>query len=145
METAAHAGQGLLDGCLVVEVGASVAVAACGGLLAQLGADVVLVEPSQPSADHKWSDRPVTAAGKRSVVIDQAVPGDRELFRALVARADVVLLSSDLADEDRALWESARPAGQIVCDITAFGHDGPLAGAPGSEAFVEIVSAVAET
>ncbi|MEV7007333.1 CoA transferase [Streptosporangium sp. NPDC051022] len=145
METATHAAQGLLDGCLVVEVGDGVAVAACGGLLAQLGADVVLVEPSRLSADHKWSDRPVTAAGKRSVVIDQAVPGDRELFQALVARADVVLLSSDLADEDRALWESARPAGQVVCDITAFGHDGPLAGAPGSEAFVEVVSAVAET
>ncbi|GAA0378832.1 hypothetical protein Acor_77850 [Acrocarpospora corrugata] len=132
----------MLDGWLVVEVGDRVAVAACGGLLAQLGADVVLVEPERPGGGHKWRDRPVTAAGKRSVVIST---GDRELFEGLVAGADVVLLSSDLSGADRALWESARPAGQILCDITAFGHSGPFAGVPGSEAFVEAVSGVAET
>ncbi|GII97060.1 CaiB/BaiF CoA transferase family protein [Sinosporangium siamense] len=143
METATSTG--LLAGCLVVEVGERIAVAACGGLLAQLGADVVLVEPARQRADHKWSDRAVTAAGKRSIVVDRASADDRKLVEDLVSAADVVLLSSDLSDEDRALWGSARPGRQILCDITAFGHEGPLAGVPGSEAFVEAVSAVADT
>ncbi|WP_083502065.1 CoA transferase [Sphaerimonospora mesophila] len=134
-----------LEGCLVVEVGHRVSAAGCGGLLAQLGADVVLVEPRGQRADHKWADRPATAAGKRSVVIDRALPGDRRLFEDLVRAADAVLLSTDLSDSDRELWGSARPVRQILCDLTAFGHDGPLAGMPGSEAFVEAVSAVADT
>ncbi|MGH3466876.1 MAG: CaiB/BaiF CoA transferase family protein [Thermocrispum sp.] len=134
-----------MSGLLVVEIGSRDAVAACGGLLAQLGAEVVLAEPPRPPAEHKWSDRAVTAAGKRSVVIDRSSPADRDLFQELVAGADVVLLSTDLSDDDRELWEFPRPGGQIQCDITAFGHDGPLAGDPASEACVEARCGVAET
>ncbi|MFD9720248.1 CoA transferase [Streptomyces sp. NPDC059076] len=155
---------GLLRHVLVVEVGARTAVAACGGLLAQLGAEVVLVEPTRPRTDHKWTDRAVTAAGKRSVVMDHGTPSGRKTYAELMHAADIVLLSSDLdgdAERNRqrttALHEEAesadgsnprrskRPERQIVCDITAFGHSGPLAGVGGSEALVEAVSGVAET
>ncbi|WP_329014307.1 CoA transferase [Streptomyces sp. NBC_00690] len=159
---------GLLRHVLVVEIGARTAVAACGGLLAQLGAEVVLVEPTRPRTDHKWTDRAVTAAGKRSVVIDHGTPAGSETYAGLMRAADIVLLSSDLdgdgdgdgeRDRQRATGlhreaESAdglngrpfqRPERQIVCDITAFGHSGPLSGVGGSEALVEAVAGVAET
>lgn len=136
---------GLLSDVVVVEIGARIAVAACGTLLAQLGADVVLVEAVRPRADHKWSDRAVTAAGKRSVIIDRDSREDSELLRQLLEVADVVLLSSDLAEDEHALWVSNDPTPQVVCDVTAFGYGGPLSGNPGSEAFVEALSGVAET
>lgn len=136
---------GLLSDVVVVEIGARIAVAACGTLLAQLGAEVVLVEPARPRADHKWSDRAVTAAGKRSIIIDRDSPEDAQLLGQLLDAADVLLVSSDLSEDEHALWVSDGPTRQIVCDITAFGHDGPLSGNPGSEALVEARSGVAET
>ncbi|MCM2391877.1 CaiB/BaiF CoA transferase family protein [Streptomyces albipurpureus] len=155
---------GLLRHVVVVETGARTAVAACGGLLAQLGAEVVLIEPAHPRADHKWTDRAATAAGKRSVVIDHRTPEGREIYAELMRTADVVLRSSDLdgetgrecydephrhgGEEDADVSTATRPghsARQISCDITAFGHNGPLAGVGGSEALVEAVTGVAET
>jgi crotonobetainyl-CoA:carnitine CoA-transferase CaiB-like acyl-CoA transferase len=136
---------GVLSGLLVAEIGCRIAVAACGGLLAQLGADVVLVEPAQPGANHKWRDRATTAAGKRSLVIDHQSPIDRALYRKLVDTADVLLVSSDVADDQDDLWESGRPSTQIRCDITGFGRHGPHAGRPGSEALIEALAGIAET
>ncbi|MES9541469.1 CoA transferase [Actinomadura sp. NPDC000600] len=136
---------GPLGDLLVVEIGDRVAVAACGGMLAQLGADVVLTESPRPSAQHKWRDRAVTATGKRSMTIDRRSPEDRALLGSVLAVADVVLLSTDVGDDDLALWEAARPERQIICDTTAFGHDGPLAGRAGSEAMVQAISGIAET
>jgi crotonobetainyl-CoA:carnitine CoA-transferase CaiB-like acyl-CoA transferase len=160
----AQGNAGLLRHVLVVEVGARTAVAACGGLLAQLGAEVVLVEPAHPRTDHKWSDRAVTAAGKRSVVVDHGTPEGRRTRAELIRDADIVLYSSDLdgapASDSPAgsgrhgearetdgphPWPSGDPAQQIVCDITAFGNSGPLSGTGGSEALVESVAGVAWT
>lgn len=136
---------GLLPALLVVELGERVGVGACGGLLAGLGAEVVLVEPPVPSNSEKWRDRAALAAGKRSVVIDRGTEEGRADLRRLLDRADVVLLSTDLCAGDRAVWDGERSRGQILCDITAFGHEGPLAGRPASEPLVQAWSAVADT
>lgn len=139
------ASDGLLTGYRIVELGTRVSVAGCGGLLAQLGADVVLVEPARPAGGHKWADRAATAAGKRSVVVDDTEPGGRERLRRLVAEADVVLLSTDVSAADRERWSAPRPRHQVLCDVTAFGHGGPLAGVPASAAAVEALSGIAAT
>jgi len=141
----AHAAApGLLEPLLVVEVGHRIAVGACGGLLAQLGATVVVIEPPNPSAQGKWRNRAVMLAGKESVVIAPGDAADASLQRELLARADVVLLSTDDGATDVA-WDAPRPASQIVCDVTAFGHEGPLAGRGGDEPIVAALSAVVET
>jgi crotonobetainyl-CoA:carnitine CoA-transferase CaiB-like acyl-CoA transferase len=129
----------LLQDLLVVEVGARVAAGAAGGLLAGMGAEVVLVEPARPGADHKWAQRATMAVGKRSVIV-----GDAALAKLLGA-ADIVLLSSDISADDLAIWNGELPAGQIVCDFTAFGHSGPLAGQPVSEALVQATAGIADT
>lgn len=139
-----------LAGYLVAELGSRVSVAACGSVLAQLGADVVLVESDAPGSQHGVLERAMTAAGKRSLDIgstaeEPATVVGREPLRTLLACADVVVLSSDLDAVDRELWAAARPATQILCDLTAFGHEGPLAGVAGSEATVEALSGVAAT
>src|SRR6185436_15659148 len=77
-----------------------------GKLLADMGADVILVEPpggdparnyppfagDEPGAERSlWWWQYHTS--KRGVVLDLDQPGDRERFRALIASADVLLES----------------------------------------------------
>ena len=133
---------GFLDGLLVVELGSRVAAGACGGLLARLGATVVLVEPRAPGRKGKWRDRAAVAAGKLSIVVEAGGDGFRD---ALLNAADIVILSSDTSPSDLAVWEDGRHPEQIVCDITAFGHSGPLAGQAVSEPMVQALSGVADT
>ncbi len=83
----------LLSGMRVVEVSAFVAAPLGGMTLAQLGADVIRIDPPGGGLDfHRW---PVTADGtslfwcglnkaKRSVAIDTSKPEGRELAIALV-------------------------------------------------------------
>jgi crotonobetainyl-CoA:carnitine CoA-transferase CaiB-like acyl-CoA transferase len=129
----------LLENLLVVEFGARISAGAAGGLLAGMGAEVVLVEPAAPGVDHKWAQRAAMAVGKRSVIT-----GDAALAK-LVGAADIVLLSSDISADDLGTWNGELPAGQIVCDFTAFGHSGPLAGQGVSEALVQAIAGIADT
>lgn len=94
---------GALHGVRIVEL-TSAPIAWAGKLLADMGADVILVEPpggdpsrnyppyldDQPGADRSlywWHYH----TSKRSVVVDLDESGDRERFRALIAAADVLL------------------------------------------------------
>jgi len=123
---------------LVVELGERVGAGACGSLLAQLGANVVFVEPSEVVPQLKWINRGVMSAGKRSVVITN---NDKEFLRQMLECADVVLLSSDVTCIPK--WQ--RSDTQIVCDLTAVGNTGPLRGQPFSDALVQALSGVSDT
>ncbi|MDX6369559.1 MAG: hypothetical protein QOG93_1061, partial [Gaiellaceae bacterium] len=90
----------LLEGLRVVELAGLIAAPFCGLTLADLGADVVKVEP--PSGDDARSLPPAlsngTSAffhalnrGKRGVVLDLSDDADRRVARRLVDGADVVL------------------------------------------------------
>jgi crotonobetainyl-CoA:carnitine CoA-transferase CaiB-like acyl-CoA transferase len=128
--------------CLVLELGRRGAMGFCGSLLADLGADVVLGEPREADGD-KWRNRPAVAAGKRSV--DRAALDPAGELHELIDAADVLLLSSDLDADERALWSRVRPRGQIVCDVTAFGHTGPLAGRGLPEPLVDALVGAVDT
>jgi len=138
-------GSRFLQGLVVLELGGRVAAGACGGLLARLGAEVVLVEPRQARSQGKWARRAMAAAGKRSLVLEGDAPADRRLLQDLLAHADVVLLSSDEDAAQAALWSGERPRHQLVCDLTAYGHTGPLAGVEHPEALVQAQAGVAHT
>jgi crotonobetainyl-CoA:carnitine CoA-transferase CaiB-like acyl-CoA transferase len=92
----------------------------CGRLLADLGAEVVKVEPVGGSLARVMPPRalgwPFRNWNKLGVTDDSA----------LVAGADVVLHSS---------LEDLQPAhpGQVVCSLTWFGRTGPYAGRQGSD------------
>ncbi len=93
LSTAAPGDEPILVGLRVVEASAFVAAPLGGMTLAQLGADVIRIDPPGGGLDHRrW---PVTAdntslfwcglnKGKRSVAIDIAQPAGRELAMALV-------------------------------------------------------------
>jgi len=101
----------------------------------------VFIEPQPVLTANKWRNRAVAAAGKRSVVITPDAAEDTRLLEQILRRVDIVLLSSDVSPLPPREW---RPD-QIVCDITAFGHSGPLAGEAYSDALVQAVSAIAES
>jgi crotonobetainyl-CoA:carnitine CoA-transferase CaiB-like acyl-CoA transferase len=83
-----------LSGVRVVEMTHMVMGPTCGMILAQLGAEVIKVEP--PAGDKTrslggmgTSFFPLFNRGKRSVVLDFTKPEDRETMHLLLASADV--------------------------------------------------------
>ena len=137
----------LLDGLRVIEVtphddvwGASAAGHAAR-ILADLGADVVKVEP--PSGDpvravppflhdRAGADRGLLwialNANKRGVRLD--LPRERERLRALLSSADVLVQAREVVDAATAA--SPSPS-LVVVSVTPYGLTGPLAGAPASD------------
>jgi crotonobetainyl-CoA:carnitine CoA-transferase CaiB-like acyl-CoA transferase len=131
-----------LTGVRVVEVAQYVAGPLAGSLLAELGADVIKIEP--PGGDAYRQVMPVAAGigryfvplnrGKRSVVLDLKSPAGRDALAKLVATADVVVHNAPPARAEAfgLAWEelhTAHPA-LVVGIVTSFGPHGPLAGAP---------------
>ena len=85
-----------LAGVRVIEMTHMVMGPTCGMILAQLGADVIKVEP--PAGDKTrslggmgTSFFPLFNRGKRSVVLDFEKPEDRDFMHLLLAGADVFL------------------------------------------------------
>ena len=89
-----------LAGVRIIEISSFVAVPLAGMTLAQLGAEVVRVDPVGGAADyHRW---PVTGEGdsiywaglnkgKRSVAADLRSPGGQRLVQRLIAEAGVLI------------------------------------------------------
>ena len=131
-----------LEGVRVVEYAQYVAGPLCGVLLADLGADVVKVEP--PSGDGYRHVMPVAPGvgryfvplnrGKRSVVVDLKTAEGRETSSRLLLGADIALHNFPRARAARFEldWETvheAHPA-LVVGRVSSFGERGPLADAP---------------
>ena len=131
-----------LENVLVVELGSRVAAGACGSLLAQLGAEVVLVEPAAAAATGKWGHRGQFAAGKRS--LRETGPADRSTLCELLNRADVIVASSDADPACLDLLGNAG-AGTIVCDITAYGTSSAPLGQAASEWQVQAAAGIVDT
>jgi crotonobetainyl-CoA:carnitine CoA-transferase CaiB-like acyl-CoA transferase len=111
-----------------------------GKLLADMGADVIAVEPPEGSALRRWGpfvdDRPDPErslawwhynTSKRGVVLDLDTDAGRGSFRRLVERADLVLEAEDpgrLAVLGIDYADLARPE-LIWVSVTPFGRDMP--------------------
>ena len=121
-------------------------------LLADLGADVVKVEP--PTGDawrHYHPHAPGESTsfyslnrGKRSVVLDLKSAAGRELSAALMAEADVVVHNMPPARAesfglDRESVRFANPVA-VWCCVSAFGSEGPDAGRLGYDLIAQALS-----
>lgn len=121
--------------------------------LADLGADVVKVEP--PHGDPMRSFPPIinersvmfeaVNRGKRSIVFDLRKPEDRARLDVLIETADVVVegyrvgaLAALGVDLEHA--RKRRPE-LVVCSISGFGQNGPLAQLPAHGLNVDFLSA----
>mgnify|MGYP002403185222 CR=1 FL=1 len=109
----------------------------CGRLFADLGAEVIRVEPPGGRSD-RWMPPSMPGAGevggvpfhflnanKKSVILDRSVPEGAQVFRDLVAAAQVVLYEAD-EDRDAALGEILGvPGTRVVTAFSYFGLTGP--------------------
>ncbi len=145
-ERQASPAAGALAGTVVVELGSRIGAGVCGSLLAQLGATVVVVEPSTAQqADGKWRHRAQFTAGKLSVRADLGNQSDRDLVFDLMGRGDALITSSDVDGSLQGVIPTGVEAEKVVCDVTAYGRTGPLAGRADSEWQIQALSGIIET
>ncbi len=144
---------GPLAGVSVLDLG-GMRTAYAARLVADMGADVILVEPPEGDPTRRMPPFVGDASdpehslvhlafntNKRSVVLDLTTETDRSQLRDLAAHSDVVfegfhpgyLESIDLGYATLA----AHNAGLVVCSITPFGQTGPYAAFEGSDLHAE--------
>lgn len=149
----------MLDGVRVLDLTNVLAGPFCCYQLAQQGADVIKVEQPgsgdlarQLGADKALNDRLMGAsflaqnAGKRSVTINLKSEAGKDLFRRLVATADVVVENFRPSVMDRlglgATSLRAEQPGLIYCAISGFGATGPLSSNPAYDQIIQGMSGV---
>lgn len=126
-----------LEGLRILELGHFVAAPFCTRLLADLGADVIKVEPRQGDPVRQWGDMvdghslwwSVHGRNKRCVTLDLKSEKGRALVLRLVAQCDAVVENFRPGHLERlglgaAAMRDARP-GLIVTHISGYGQDGP--------------------
>ncbi|MSQ30038.1 MAG: hypothetical protein EXR68_06100 [Dehalococcoidia bacterium] len=120
----------------------------CGRLLADLGANVIKVEPPGGSSfrrssasgfDHDGTSYDFIAynLNKRSIILDLDAAADLGTFKRLLAQADCFVESMGAAYMDAhglgdAVLRQINPR-MVITSITPFGSTGPLAGNPATD------------
>ena len=142
---------GALSDLRVIETGQLLAGPFCGQLLADMGAEVIKIEPPgtgdpmrewgrEKSDGHSlwW---PVVARNKKSVTINLREPDGQQLARELLTSADVFLENFRPGTVER--WGlgyealSAVNPRLVMTRVTGFGQTGPYASQPGYGAIGE--------
>lgn len=143
---------GPLDGVKVVEFSEIIAAPMAGMLLADLGAEVIKVEPPWgdpwrfvqsflPSESRQFM---AYNRGKRSLPLDLTRPHAKEILRSLILDTDVVLVNyrPDVVVRlgvDYASLAEVNP-GIVYCDLTAYGREGPDSQRPGYDLVLQAMS-----
>jgi len=135
----------LLAGLKVADFSAFVAGPLAAQVLADLGADVVKVEP--PDGEAMRAAAYAVAAcqrGKRSLALNIAAPEARPVVERLLASADVVLHNFRVGVAERLGIGEETVArlnpGAVYCHATAFGATGPRSAFPGNDALMQAVT-----
>ena len=133
-----------LAGIRVLEVGSSISGPAAGRLLADLGADVIKIEPPEGDTVRKWGVLAPDESswffkslnrGKRFVMLDLHTSEGVETLRSLIAGSDALI--ENFVPGRMARWglgyEDVRTINDrlIYISISGFGQDGPYAERPG--------------
>ena len=146
--------QGPLSHIKVVEVGSFIAGPFCGQTLADLGAEVIKIEPpGKGDTMRQWGVAaanghslwwPVIGRNKMSLTLDLRLPEGREIARKLILQADVLVENFRPGTLER--WGlgpeellSERPS-LIVARVSGYGQTGPYRERPGFAAVAEAVA-----
>ncbi len=134
---------GILSGLRVVECGEGIAAAFGAKLMADLGADVVKVEPPAgdilrqrgPFAPGEKPDREKSGlflylnANKRGVTLDLTAPDSIPAFDRLLSNSDILIHNVHPSDRSRRNLDSATLSKKfpslIIAGISPFGDSGP--------------------
>lgn len=144
VSTARGSGRSPLAGVRVLEIGQVISAPFAGLLLADLGAEVIKIEP--PVVGDSARNPEVTGMGgdsatfitfnrnKKSIALDLKDPAQYDAFCELARGADVVLTNTVLAVAQRLRIDAdaltAINPRLITCAITGFGQEDPRSGQP---------------
>ncbi|MGE0544537.1 MAG: CaiB/BaiF CoA transferase family protein, partial [Dehalococcoidia bacterium] len=143
---------GALEGIRVLEFSQIIAAPFCGMLLADMGADVIKVEPPDGEAWRLFAQFiPLESKtfislnrGKKSLPLDINTPEARAIVHKLVKDVDVVLLNyrPDVPARAGIDYEtlSAINPRLVYCENTAFGRKGPDSYRPGYDIIIQAMS-----
>lgn len=127
----------VLDGLRVLEIGHFVAAPFCTRILADLGADVIKVEPLKGDPVRQWGEQvngrslwwSIHGRNKRSIAMDLKSPSARNTILKLVAKCDVVVENFRPGQLEKlglgpVALRSMRPD-LIISQISGYGQTGP--------------------
>src|SRR5581483_5546291 len=149
-DTNGHTGP--LAGVRIVEFSEIIAGPFGGMLLADMGADVIKVEPPtgepwrgfQPLGLREGRGYISLNRGKRGITLDLNTPEARAVAHELARRADVIIINyrPDVAKKLGIDYEtlSRENPRLIYCDNTAFGRKGPYAHRPGYDIIAQALT-----
>jgi crotonobetainyl-CoA:carnitine CoA-transferase CaiB-like acyl-CoA transferase len=144
-----------LDGVTVVAIEQAVAAPFCTARLADAGARVIKIE--RPEGDFARGYDNVAAGessyfvwlnrGKESVTLDLSSPGDFAVLSALIAKADVLVQNLKHGAMERLglgrdMLRRRHPK-LIMCSISGYGDEGPLADRKAYDLLVQAESGLA--
>ena len=146
--------QGTLHGVTVVELGQILAAPFAGSIMCDLGAEVIKVERPKTGDDGRnmgpafrngdSMNFHIFNRGKKSVELDLKSEAGRAKLDTILARADVLIhnmrpgVPRDLHLDGPTLC--ARFPRLVYCEISAFGHKGPMSDRPGYEPLIQAYS-----
>jgi crotonobetainyl-CoA:carnitine CoA-transferase CaiB-like acyl-CoA transferase len=147
--------EGPLTGIRVVDLSRVVSGPLCGRLLADLGAEVIKVEPPGGDAARLWGppfwgpDSTLFLSvnrGRKSVVLDLRKPEGREALHRIAGNCDVFVQASRLGVAERRGFDYEAIRGVrpdvVHMSITAYGDRGPLKDAPGYDPLMQAFSGI---
>lgn len=133
---------GPLAGVRVIDLGTILAGPFAGSLLAELGADVLKVEPLEGDSFRVTGF--IYNRGMRSIAIDLRNPAGRAAFYDLVRGADVVLdnYRGGVLERLSIDYDSLVPVNPAIISlsITGYGEGGPLSAEPGFDPILQGMS-----
>jgi CoA:oxalate CoA-transferase len=145
-----------LTGVRVLDLSRVLAGPYVGRMLADLGADVVKVEPPEGDVTRKWGKvigglsgyYVQQNVGKRGVLVDLRKPGGPDLIRALAARADVLIENfrpGVMAQYGLSYAELSQQSPRLIMlSISGFGQTGPEAQRPAYAAVLHAESGIVD-
>jgi crotonobetainyl-CoA:carnitine CoA-transferase CaiB-like acyl-CoA transferase len=129
-----------LAGLVVMDLSTTLPGAQATQFLADCGADVLMVEPTDGSPIRQLAGWPGLLRGKRSVTLDLHDDAGLEQLRQLMSRADVLVNTMPPRTAERFGFTADALAQQfpelVVASITGWGSTGPWRDYPGWEALV---------
>ena len=138
---------GPLAGTRVINTGTFVAGPYSGSLMAELGADVIKLEPT--SGDQFRQTGFMYSRGMRSIALDLGTAEGKDVLHDLVEHVDVVMssLRPGVANKlglDHDSLALRRP-GIITTGISGYGEQGPMSLSPGVDMVLQAVSGMMST
>lgn len=145
---------GPLLGLKVIEICTTIAGPACARLLADMGAEVIKIEPPEGDpvrqmGQHFQGESLYAASilrNKRSIVLDLKTPEGRQVAADLIAQADILVENNRPGVLERLNLGydtlSARNPGLVMVRISGYGQTGPYHERPGYGAICEAVAGV---